>query len=112
MLWPIATGVPSAGPGPDLTLRKRKKRRTRQALVETALALSTERGFDGVTLDELCEAVDVSKGRPGGSRGAGSACHDARVPAVPSHRPQGVSGATEVARPPVAGRPKYPPGAT
>lgn len=43
------------------TLRERKKRRTRQALVETALALFTERGFAAVTLDELCETVEVSK---------------------------------------------------
>jgi AcrR family transcriptional regulator len=35
--------------------------RTRQALVDTALDLFTRRGFDGVTLDELCDAVEVSK---------------------------------------------------
>ncbi|MET8686025.1 TetR family transcriptional regulator [Streptomyces sp. NPDC004732] len=47
---------------PDqLPLRERKKLRTRQALVDTALDLFTERGFDGVTLDALCDAVDVSK---------------------------------------------------
>ncbi|MGC4942536.1 TetR/AcrR family transcriptional regulator [Kribbella sp. DT2] len=49
-------------PTPErLPLRERKKLRTRQALVETALDLFTRRGFDGVTLDELCDAVDVSK---------------------------------------------------
>ncbi|RNF79257.1 TetR/AcrR family transcriptional regulator [Streptomyces botrytidirepellens] len=46
---------------PTPSLRERKKRRTRQALIDTALELFTERGFDGVTLDELCEAVEVSK---------------------------------------------------
>ncbi|MEV0258487.1 TetR family transcriptional regulator [Streptomyces sp. NPDC050732] len=44
-----------------LPLRERKKLRTRQALVDTALDLFTDRGFDGVTLDALCDAVDVSK---------------------------------------------------
>ncbi|QCX79337.1 DNA-binding transcriptional regulator EnvR [Streptomyces sp. YIM 121038] len=44
-----------------LSLRERKKLRTRQALVDTALELFTARGFDHVTLDELCEAVEVSK---------------------------------------------------
>ncbi|GAA2213194.1 hypothetical protein GCM10009850_086560 [Nonomuraea monospora] len=42
-------------------LRERKKLRTRQALIDTALALFTSRGFNGVTLDELCEEVEVSK---------------------------------------------------
>lgn len=51
-----STSVPGT-----LSLRERKKLRTRAALVDTALALFTERGFDGVTLDELCEAVEVSK---------------------------------------------------
>ncbi|MEU0570399.1 TetR family transcriptional regulator [Nonomuraea sp. NPDC005983] len=43
------------------SLRERKKLKTRAALVDTALELFTQRGFDGVTLDELCEAVEVSK---------------------------------------------------
>ncbi|GCD32551.1 TetR family transcriptional regulator [Streptomyces chrestomyceticus JCM 4735] len=47
--------------GDQLPLRERKKLRTRQALVDTALELFTEHGFDGVTLDTLCDAVDVSK---------------------------------------------------
>ncbi|WP_067545402.1 TetR/AcrR family transcriptional regulator [Nocardia crassostreae] len=44
-----------------LPLRERKKVRTRQALVDTALELFTERGFGAATLDELCDAVDISK---------------------------------------------------
>ncbi|WP_225728028.1 MULTISPECIES: TetR family transcriptional regulator [unclassified Nocardia] len=44
-----------------LPLRERKKLRTRQALIDAALDLFTERGFDRTTLDELCDAVEVSK---------------------------------------------------
>jgi AcrR family transcriptional regulator len=44
-----------------LPLRERKKLRTRQALIDSALELFSERGFGGVTLDELCESVEVSK---------------------------------------------------
>ncbi|MGM1064090.1 TetR family transcriptional regulator [Saccharothrix sp. Mg75] len=46
---------------PRPPLRERKKQHTRDALVATALDLFTERGFSGATLDELCDAVDVSK---------------------------------------------------
>ncbi|AGP57429.1 TetR/AcrR family transcriptional regulator [Streptomyces rapamycinicus] len=46
---------------PNSSLRERKKRRTRQTLIDTALELFTRRGFGGVTLDELCEEVEVSK---------------------------------------------------
>ncbi|RJO70712.1 TetR family transcriptional regulator [Nocardia panacis] len=42
-------------------LRERKKQRARQALIDTALDLFTERGFDNTTLDELCDTVDISK---------------------------------------------------
>ncbi|MGW7416765.1 TetR/AcrR family transcriptional regulator [Streptomyces sp. NPDC054863] len=45
----------------QLPLRERKKLRTRQALIDTALEMFSERGFDGTTLDELCDAVEVSK---------------------------------------------------
>ncbi|GLW07510.1 TetR family transcriptional regulator [Microtetraspora sp. NBRC 13810] len=50
------TEIPSG-----LPLRERKKLRTRQALIDTALERFTESGFDGTTLDELCAAVEVSK---------------------------------------------------
>ncbi|MEH6374265.1 TetR family transcriptional regulator [Streptomyces sp. KLMMK] len=67
---PDASGAPDApagapaaasAPAERLPLRERKKLRTRQALIDTALELFTERGFDGATLDELCDAVEVSK---------------------------------------------------
>ncbi|WP_308251357.1 TetR family transcriptional regulator [Streptomonospora nanhaiensis] len=51
----------SAHPPAALPLRERKKLRTRRELVDTALRLFTEQGFDATTLDQLCEAVEVSK---------------------------------------------------
>ncbi|MEV6098302.1 TetR/AcrR family transcriptional regulator [Nocardia sp. NPDC051981] len=45
----------------QLPLRERKKLRTRQALIDTALEMFGDRGFDHVTLDALCDAVEVSK---------------------------------------------------
>ncbi|MFI0237620.1 TetR family transcriptional regulator [Streptomyces sp. NPDC016845] len=45
----------------ELPLRERKKLRTRQALVNTALELFTARGFTAVTLDEIVDAVEISK---------------------------------------------------
>ncbi|MBN6040988.1 TetR/AcrR family transcriptional regulator [Amycolatopsis sp. 195334CR] len=44
-----------------LPLRERKKLQTRDALIGTALELFTTRGFAATTLDELCDAVGVSK---------------------------------------------------
>jgi AcrR family transcriptional regulator len=44
-----------------LSLRERKKLRTRQALVDTALRRFAEHGFDATTLDDLCDEVEVSK---------------------------------------------------
>ncbi|WP_067568220.1 TetR/AcrR family transcriptional regulator [Nocardia acidivorans] len=44
-----------------LPLRERKKQRTRQALIDTALELFDAHGFDNVTLEQLCDTVDVSK---------------------------------------------------
>jgi AcrR family transcriptional regulator len=46
---------------PDMSLRERKKLRTRQALVDTALRRFTDPGFDATTLDDLCGEVEVSK---------------------------------------------------
>jgi AcrR family transcriptional regulator len=44
-----------------VSLRERKKLRTRQALVDTALRRFTDPGFDATTLDDLCSEVEVSK---------------------------------------------------
>lgn len=45
----------------NLPLRERKKARTRRALADTALSLFLEKGFEGATLDELVDRVEVSK---------------------------------------------------
>lgn len=42
-------------------LRERKKQRTRDALVRAALELFTSKGYEGTTVDEIAEAVDVSQ---------------------------------------------------
>lgn len=44
-----------------LSLRDRKKARTREAIVVAALDRFTEHGFDAVTLDELCAGIEISK---------------------------------------------------
>jgi AcrR family transcriptional regulator len=41
-------------------LRERKKQRNRDALVEAGLSLFSERGYDGTTVEEISDAVDLS----------------------------------------------------
>ncbi|MDC0768214.1 TetR family transcriptional regulator [Streptomyces sp. HD] len=43
------------------TLRERKKQRTREALLRTALELFTTQGYDRTTVDDIADAVDVSQ---------------------------------------------------
>ncbi|MDI9834532.1 MULTISPECIES: TetR family transcriptional regulator [unclassified Streptomyces] len=43
------------------TLRERKKQRTREALLRTALELFTTRGYEDTTVDDIAGAVDVSQ---------------------------------------------------
>ncbi|MEY9968750.1 AcrR family transcriptional regulator [Streptacidiphilus sp. MAP12-16] len=55
---------PMATPLPDdrsLPLRERKRVRTRRALAEAALRMFSDRGFEATTLEELVDAVEVSK---------------------------------------------------
>jgi AcrR family transcriptional regulator len=54
----IQTAATTTGPG----RRERKKARTRQAIYEAAMALFVARGYDAVTVEEVCRSADVAKG--------------------------------------------------
>ncbi|MFI6638781.1 TetR family transcriptional regulator [Streptomyces sp. NPDC050504] len=55
------TGSSPSSAARPLPLRERKKLRTRQELAAAALRLFAEQGFDATTVDEVVDAVEVSK---------------------------------------------------
>lgn len=56
------TDSPAAVDGlADLRRRERKKRQTRHALLRTALALFTDKGYDHTAVREITDTVDISE---------------------------------------------------
>lgn len=47
--------------GPNLTLRERTRKAVHAEITDTALRLFTERGFDNTTVDQIAEAVGISR---------------------------------------------------
>ena len=54
------TAARSAAPAPESGLRERKKQRTRQAIIDAALSLYQERGYEGVTVAEIARRADIA----------------------------------------------------
>ncbi|PLZ03186.1 TetR family transcriptional regulator [Burkholderia sp. WAC0059] len=56
----LTTAVESP-PVPAEGLRERKRRQTRERIVEAALGLFLDNGFDATTLDAIAQAADISR---------------------------------------------------
>jgi AcrR family transcriptional regulator len=55
-----STAARSGASAPESGLRERKKQRTRQAIIEAALSLYQERGYEGVTVAEIARLADIA----------------------------------------------------
>jgi AcrR family transcriptional regulator len=55
-------GARSGAAPPRSGRRSRKRERTRREIFEAAMALFAERGFAGVTIEQICAAADVARG--------------------------------------------------
>lgn len=56
----IIASMQTSMKAPPSGLRERKKQRTRQALIEAALGLYRERGYEGVTVAEIARRAEVA----------------------------------------------------
>lgn len=50
-----------AAEAPVLSRRARKKERTRREIFQASMELFAARGYDGVTIEQICEAADVAR---------------------------------------------------
>lgn len=57
----VPGAFPGNSPGDSPGLRERKRRETRLRIEDCATALILDRGFDQVTLEEICEEAGVSR---------------------------------------------------
>lgn len=57
-----ATSVPRRVETPTLSRRDRERQARRQAMLDSALAVFAEKGYEGATLDEVAERAEFGKG--------------------------------------------------
>lgn len=56
----MTSAAAPAKTGIELSRRERKKRETRLKILDAALSLMAERGYDGVKVEEICARADVA----------------------------------------------------
>ncbi len=55
------SGNKTSGQGPMAGLRERKKARLRQQIVETALHLFRQRGYENTRIDDIAQTLEISQ---------------------------------------------------